>query len=206
MDTHELLPGLHVGKWMLQANLQPAEWIGRKINGRGLREPVNVLVFMPKDPAPEDSLCRRFARAGYRSRWGHSGGYKAVLGDQTYTQFPSREKHCISDRFWLFENNHGRCFGPHEHEGAHVFTAAFSRESAWRHNYVSFQRARDDFAARLAERTELELLGFVDMQSRLDADPFTGDHDGRAALLVSPAVPARLMERLRGLAPGMALV
>jgi hypothetical protein len=197
-DHFPLLPDLTVGKWMLRPDLQPADWIGRRYNNRSLREPINVLIFLPEGNEIQ-ALLDRFAKGGYAHRWGHSAGYFGSIGQQRYPQAPSEGKRCFSDRLFLFTNNHGRCFGPHSFMGSAVFTGAFSRESAIRHDYVSFNEARDDLGQKVSANSDLELLGSADMNNRLDGDPFTGDHDGKAILLVSSAVPAQLRQTLQEL-------
>ncbi len=54
-----------------------------------------------------------------------------------------------------------------------------------KHQYASFNRARDDFSEKMDERTEFERVRFVDLENAIVADPelTTGDHDGMAIFL-----------------------
>ena len=76
-------------------------------------------------------------------------------------------------------------------EGGYAFTGAFSLEGVrvyptLGHPYRSFQVSREDLADRLNAASLYKRAGYVEMGSRLDtATETTGDHDGRAVLLVA---------------------
>lgn len=194
-DTPVAVPELgEVGRWMITKDLVPATWLGEKVGGRTLREPVNVLLIDRAARSPEEATRRLLAAmgaAGYGPRRGHSTGYFGEVGGRLYPMLPTGAGEAFSDGpFWL-PNNHGRVFGPVPLARGYAFTGAFSLEGVQvfprpAHVYRSFQVAREDLADRLNSRTTFRRAGYVDMGSRLDTPTeTTGDHDGRAVLLVA---------------------
>jgi hypothetical protein len=187
------LPAL--GKWMIGADGTPAHWMGQTYAGKGLREPINVIIIDEGAKSASQASARLMsaaAEAGYPVRMGHSTGYQAYLGGQTYQQIPRGWDDALSDGPFELSNNHGRLFGPHRTARAYVLTGAFSREEVdlfrWPgHRYASFGKARDDFAERLARTSRYRLIGFVSLDNSAVDDPevSTGDHDGKAALLAA---------------------
>lgn len=191
-----------IGWWMIAPDGSAAHWLGETIRGRHLHEPINLLIVDRAAASPEHAAARleaALAKAGYPSRFGHSNGYRGVIGDSLHPQLPV-EGQTFSDEPFELNNNHGRVFGPAPigpggvagAGRAFLFTAAFSRESvaplaAVRHRYVSFNRARDDIAQRLDSLTNYGIAGFVNLDNALIGDPetSTGDHDGIAVLLVA---------------------
>jgi hypothetical protein len=189
-------PGLPaLGKWMLDASLQPAHWLGGTYRGKRLREPINVILLDQVAGSAEEAEERLLAAskaAGYESREGHSAGYHGIIAGIAYAQLPAGKHRAFSNEPFELTNNHGRIFGPNRVEGGWLFIGAFSREKVesrlkTRHWYVSFGRARDDFARRLHERTEFKFTGLVPMRNALSGDGgvTTGDHDGFAVMLVA---------------------
>lgn len=187
-------PGLPaLGKWMVDPDGTPAHWLGEIHDGKGLREPINVVIVDAAARTPEEAkarLVQAAAAAGYPSRAGHSGGYRGWIGGILHRQLPEEKDHAFSNAPFAFDNNHGRIFGPFRFQDAYVFTGALSRERVDvladpMHQYASFNVARDDFARSMDRATAYKLRGFVDLQNALVADPrvATGDHDGVAALL-----------------------
>ena len=182
-----------LGRWMLDATGAPAHWLGEKVDGKRLREPINLVVIDPLAATAEDARTRLVAAAaaaGYPVRVGHSSGYRARIGGAPFPQLPSGWDDAFSNRMFEFTNNHGRLFGPYRHEGGYLFVGAFSRERvavfAWpEHRYGSFVEARDHFAASLVARAGFERTGTVDLGNAIRDDPAvtTGDHDGRAVVL-----------------------
>ena len=149
-----------IGKWMLGSDGAAAHWLGERFRGKGLREPINVVILDEAERNAAEATARVLAAAraaGYPVRMGHSTGYRAAIGGQTFAQLPRGWDDAFSDEPFEFGNNHGRVFGPHAVSGAFVFVAAFSREEVdpFRspgHRYASFNRARDDFTQRLDGR------------------------------------------------------
>jgi hypothetical protein len=183
-----------IGKWMLDATGSPAHWLGQLYLGKNLWEPINVVVVDGKASSLEEArqrLVQAASGAGYRVRMGHSSGYRALIGSQTYPQLPAGWDDAFSDEVFELTNNHGRLFGPHQQGTSYIFVGAFSREQVsllhWPgHRYSSFNRARDDFAARLDLTSDYKLAGSVEIGNAIvdDARLTTGDHDGKALLLV----------------------
>lgn len=187
-------PGLPaVGKWMIDRNGLIAHWLGEIVNGKKLREPINVILVDAGAASADDAKRRLIAaarKAGYPVRFGHSTGYRGFIGNQLHPQLPAGRDDAFSNDVFEVSNNHGRLFGPYTMDGAFVFTGAFSREAVrpYRrpaHRYASFNRARDDFTQRLDRRTSFKLNGFVNLDNAIvgDAAVTTGDHDGLAVLL-----------------------
>lgn len=198
-DTPVSVPGVgEVGRWMITKDLVPATWLGEKLSGRTLREPINVLFVDRAARTPEEATSRLLAAmnaAGYGPKSGHSTGYWGEVGGKLYPMLPAGKGRAFSDGpFWL-PNNHGRIFGPVPLANGYAFTGAFSLEGIRLlprpgHPYRSFQVAREDLADRLNSHSLYKRAGYVDMGSRLDTPTeTTGDHDGRAVLLVAEETP-----------------
>lgn len=185
------LPRLY--KWMLAPDLVAAHWLGARVGGRELVEPLNLVLIDRRAAGPEEAkaaLAEAMAAAGFPSRFGHSGGYFAFVDGGLRGQFPAEPNHAFSDQPFELPNDHGRVFGPVPIEGGQLFVAAFSREgiaplAKVKHDYISFNRARDTVADRLDARSGYKRRGFVDLGNALTEDPghSTGDHDGLAVRL-----------------------
>ncbi|CAN0508024.1 unnamed protein product, partial [Phaeothamnion confervicola] len=130
--------------------------------------------------------------AGYPIRFGHSAGYRALIGSDLYRQLPQGRDDAFSNRLFEETNNHGRVFGPHRFGDAYVFVAAFSRERVdfleWPpHRFASFIAARDDLAHRLDAHTPFKAAGLVALDNAVDDSAITtADHDGQAVVLRAP--------------------
>lgn len=194
-DAPVSVPGVGlVGRWMVTSSLVPATWLGERVGGRTLREAVNIVLMDRVARTPEEAsarLLRAMTAAGYGPRSGHSTGYFGEVNGQLYPMLPTGAGEAFSDRpFWL-PNNHGRIFGPVPVPGGYAWAGAFSREGVRLlprpgHPYRSFREAREDLADRLGAGGVFGRAGYVEMESRLDtAQETTGDHDGRAVLLVA---------------------
>ncbi len=187
----EDLPAL--GKWMFDHDQNPASWLGEKYQGKALREPINVVIvdkFADSDYKAKQKLVLNFARAGYRSREGHSGGYRGYIAGHLFGQLPAEDGRAFSNALYLLNNNHGRIFGPHFEKNKYYFIGAFSREivaplKKVKHQYGSFIRARDDFANKMDKKTVYKIIGYANMNNKIGNDPAltTGDHDGSAVIL-----------------------
>lgn len=185
------LPRLY--KWMLAPDLVAAHWLGAKVGGRELVEPLNVVLIDRRAATPEEAraaLAEAMTVAGFPGRFGHSGGYFAFVDGALRPQLPAEPNHAFSDQPFELPNNHGRVFGPVPFDGGYLFVAAFSREgiaplAKVKHDYVSFNRARDTVADRLDARSGFKRRGFAALDNALVDDPVhtTGDHDGLAVRL-----------------------
>ncbi len=183
-----------VGRWMITKNLENATWLGEKVGGRTLREPINVVLIDGFAKTPEDATRRMLEamnRAGYGPKNMHSDGYYGYLNGELRGQYPQGKGQAFSDGPWYAANNHGRVFGPFVVRDRTIFIASFSRENfRWLptpgHPYSSFQVAREDLGQQMSANTIFKAQGYLDLGSALDTPTeTTGDHDGRALLLVA---------------------
>ena len=181
---------------MVDPDRVPAHWIGEIIHGKTLREPINIVLLDPLGGSVEESKTRLIegcSQAGYPSRRGHSSGYSGCIDGQLYGQLPEGEDDAFSDAPFVLDNNHGRIFGPSDQNSHYLYLGAFSREKVVplakvRHQYVSFNRARDDLAGRLVQSGTHEITGYVSLDNVLIDGPITtGDHDGIAVVLTAVA-------------------
>ena len=182
-----------IGKWMINRYMRPAEWLGARIQGKALREPINVILVDAVAGSADEARARLLQAcraAGYRSREGHSGGYRGYLGGVLFHQLPATAWHAFSNEPFELHNNHGRIFGPFPIKGGWLFIGALSRErfdprTKTEHIYVSFNQARDDLARKLEEAAGYAVAGYVELANALADAPAlsTGDHDGRAVVL-----------------------
>jgi len=182
-----------IGKWMIDKHMRPAAWLGARLQGKTLREPINVVLVDSAAASAEEAVerlvlaCRT---AGFKPREGHSGGYHGFLGGLVFPQLPAAAGHAFADEPFELHNNHGRVFGPYRLADGWLFVGALSRErfeplTRTEHVYVSFNEARDRFARRLHEMTGFKIVGRVALANALGDDPAvtTGDHDGEAVVL-----------------------
>jgi hypothetical protein len=182
-----------VGLWMLAPSGSPADWLGCPLRGKRLIEPINVIIVDSISSSPEEAerrLLQSCEKSAFPRRQGHSSGYRALIGFRLFGQFPGAGKETYSDALFVFANDHGRIFGPLEWNGAYVFVASFSRESVdvaarVKHRFESFDRARDSFAQRMAERGDYAIEGFAPLGNAIlgSDEVTTGDHDGVAVVL-----------------------
>lgn len=182
-----------IGKWMLNPDFTPADWLGEIYQGKTLREPINIIIVDPVANSPEEAKNRLIAActaAGYPSREGHSSGYWGYIDEQLQAQVPQTQDHAFSNEPYIFNNNHGRIFGPYRYKGAYIFIGAFSREkvvpfSKIKHQFVSFNQARDDFAKNINLKTEYQINGYLNLENAIvnNSKITTGDYDGMAVLL-----------------------
>lgn len=185
------------GKWMFTLDLKPANWLGQKYQGNELREPINLFVIDQRSASTAEAirnLSRACHKAGYESRWGHSGGYQGYLAAAFYPKLPAEKNRAFSDAPFTVNNNHGRFFGPYFDGKRYYFSASFSRELVVltidrkkMHKYGSFKKARNDFAGRMDKKTNYKIVKYIDLKNSLvnDQTLTTGDHDGRAVLLLN---------------------
>jgi len=181
-----------IGKWMIARDGSIAHWLGQVYQGRHVHEPINVILIDAGAASADDAVARLLAAtaaAGYPVRFGHSAGYRGLIGGDTYAQLPAGRDDAFSNRLFEESNNHGRVFGPHRFGNVYVFVGAFSRERVdllrWPgHRYASFNQARDDFARDLDARTPFKSAATVPLGNAVNDDQVTtGDHDGQAVVL-----------------------
>jgi len=182
-----------IGKWMIAPDGAPAHWLNQIYYGKNLREPINVIIVDRAAKSSADAqerLLRALNVAGFPLRFGHSRGYAGLIGGVRSGQLGTGKSATFSDEPFELNNNHGRLFGPYFYDGAYIFTGAFSREKVdpiaqVKHEFVSFNQARDALAQRMEWRTGFKRTGFIALDNVLLDHPelSTGDHDGIAVLL-----------------------
>jgi hypothetical protein len=194
VDAEAHPPGLPaIGRWMVARDGTIAHWLGEIVDGKRLHEPVNVILIDAVAASADDArgrLLAAAAAAGYPVRFGHSTGYRGLIGGVLYQQLPQGRDDAFSNHIFEETNNHGRLFGPHRFDGGYLFIGAFSRERVnllhWPgHRFASFNTAREDFARELDAHTAYKLSGYVALGNAVadNARITTGDHDGRALVL-----------------------
>ncbi|AHB48735.1 hypothetical protein W911_10550 [Hyphomicrobium nitrativorans NL23] len=182
-----------IGKWMIAKDGSIAHWLGERVDGKKLHEPINVVLIDASSSSADEArkaLVAAATAAGYPVRFGHSTGYRGYVGGALYHQLPQGRDDAFSNRVFEETNNHGRIFGPHASEHGFVFIGAFSREAVNflrdpPHRYASFNQARDGFARALAEHSRYRQTGTVPLGNAIANNPevTTGDHDGLAVVL-----------------------
>jgi hypothetical protein len=181
-----------IGSWLMVEDGSPAHWLGALYEGKTLIEPINVAVIDPLAITSDEALDKFLSATstgGFGEKWGHSSGYWALIGNEMFPQISSHDDTAFSDGQAVFENNHGRIFGPLRDGDRWVFVGALSRESfhpfaAHHHQFVSFNQARDQFAQRLSQGDTYRLWGYSLLGNvRNDAEGTTADHDGQAVVL-----------------------
>lgn len=166
-----------IGKWMIRPHGTFAHWLGGIVDGKSLREPINIIVIDEQSASAQQAIERieaASAAASYRIWTGHSSGYKAMVAGQMFTQLPRDANSAFSNEVFELSNNHGRLFGPYRFGTAYLFVGAFGREEVRvaqvpHHSYASFNQARDDFARNLNIKTNYRLSAFVGLDTPLSA-------------------------------------
>jgi hypothetical protein len=181
-----------IGKWMQKRDGEPANWLGTKFQRKELLEPINVIIVDRYSSSPLEAIyklkseCRKY---GYRDKKGHSWGYCAEVDGLRINQLPEERKRALSNRYFLFPNNHGRIMGPYQYNGQYIFVGAFSRESfklfsKAHHAFRSFLIARNDFCNKLCKGSTYRLAGIYNLNNHIDTPQITtADHDGEALVI-----------------------
>jgi len=182
-----------VGKWLYQADMQQAHWLGFKWNDKNLIEPINIVfidTISKTVSESNDRLLENLKKAGYSVKPHHSSGYIGYIGGSFYPQLPRVKYHAFSNEIAEIDNNHGRIFGPCYYDGKYFYTAAFSREviaplSKLEHHFSSFDRARDELSQSLDKNSAYKIVGFINLNNAIigDKENTTADHDGVAVVL-----------------------
>lgn len=185
-----------IGKWMLKANGQIADWGGKRHGGKQLLETVNVIIVDPHSTTSAQAN-RGLNNAMLRSRFPaqplHSTGFRGTIDGVTYGQKPTGPLLAYSDNFFLFRNDHGRFFGPDpiQTDAGFVWSGAFSTERVGfsglkpGHVYVSSNEARDALVRQLVGSGQATYGGLVPLANAYNTPTTTtGDHDGFAIVLV----------------------
>lgn len=165
-----------------------AVWLDRKqSDGRFIREPINIIIVDSRAKDSLEAIARlltAFTLADFPPRFGHTGGYFGKMDGKLNHQQPSVSQHAFSDYMWAFTNNHARIFGPYKVENAYYWIGSSSRERGISHDYVSFDRARNDLANMLVSKANAVVISQISLNNKLDDSEFsTGDHDGKATMI-----------------------
>lgn len=181
-----------IGEWLIAKDGSVAHWLGQRLAGKMLLEPINVIVRDRFSQSSSDAIRKLMGeckKSGYEEEIGHSSGYRGSIDGKIYPQIPDNRKMAFSDKEFFQVNNHGRLFGPARWNDEYVFTGAFSRESfklfnRIHHTYLSFNAARDDFCRKLESGGKYKRIGNFSLNNVADSnEATTGDHDGFAAVL-----------------------
>lgn len=185
-----------IGKWMLKASGQIADWGGKRHGGKKLLESVNVIIVDPHSTTGAQAN-RGLNNAMLRSRFPaqplHNTGFRGNVDGVTYGQKPHGPLQAYSNNFFLFRNDHGRFFGPDpiQTDAGFVWSGAFSTERVGfsgllpGHVYVSSNAARDALATALISGGQATYGGLVPLENAYNTPmTTTGDHDGFAVVLV----------------------
>jgi hypothetical protein len=184
----------NIGKWMLQSNGQISNYGGQPYDGKTLLEPVNVIIVDPNSKSAAESTAkinRDMFLAGFPAQPIHSSGFMGLIGSKTYGQ-QALPLTAYSDNLFIFQNDHGRLFGPAPATGGgYVWTGAFSTETPTIYNglpthaYVSSNAARDALVLRLLATGQVQSISYVPLDNAVDtATTTTGNHDGYAVVIV----------------------
>jgi hypothetical protein len=94
-----------LGKWMYTSEKKYSDWLGEKLNGKTLREPVNIVIVDSISKSADDAknlLIKNFKLAGFEIRSGHSGGYLGFIEKMLYTQLRKNIRSVFNKRSLLF--------------------------------------------------------------------------------------------------------
>jgi len=175
------------GKWLYDSNKKPSLWLNRKIEGKLICEPINIIIEDSVSKTPEKSkelLYTSLEKSGFKIRWGHITPRFAIIKGVFYKNLPEKYFYAFSDRIWIMKNSHGRFFGPSKQNNSLYYCGAVSMETGITHKYVSFAKARDKYSEMLDKNSEIKIKDFVAMDNLIDNEStITGDHDGKAVLM-----------------------
>ena len=174
--------------WMRYKN-KYADWLGIKYFNKTLREPINIIIIDAHSQTREQAvskLLKACRNAGYEEEYGHSSGYEGLIDNQEYGQIPNNRHMAFANKDFFLTNNHGRIIGPALYNNEYVFIAGFSTEKptifkGFKHMFVSFTKARNDFSIKLDSGGVYKMRGTADLHNVLNTQySTTADHDGKA--------------------------
>lgn len=177
-----------IDPWMYQTNGEPAQWLGFKLEGKTLFEPINLILvdkISASGPASAALVKQRFAEAGFDSRLGHSSNYKGRMNGADFGQLPETDSNkAFSNFMWTFTNDHARLFGPYQKDNIYFWIGSVSRELGISHEYQTFQGAVSELERCLVQFANVKKLGEFSLDNTLNsATETTGDHTGHATVL-----------------------
>ena len=148
-----------IGKWVLTAGgtkyypkEQVANWLGQlDKNGHHIIEPINIIIRVNANNLKTAKLKTLLVLglAGFIRHIGHSDGYEAFIDGKKIPQWNSAHATddinlgTFSDKFYIYQNDHLRLFGPYNDGGSnYILTGSCSEEgpnyAKPSHAYVSF--------------------------------------------------------------------
>jgi hypothetical protein len=179
-----------IGKWMLNENFEPADWLKIKYKGKLMQEPINIIIIDSVSNSSEEAinnLLKNCTIAGFTGHGGHSAEYMGYIDGNFYKRLPYGVGKAFSDSKFNLNNNHGRIFGPCFIFDKYYFIGAFSREDFIKneHLYDSFIIAREKFAQKMNDKTSYHIEKRINLNNKISDDLLltTGDHDGQAIVL-----------------------
>lgn len=186
-----------IGKWMIDPDGDVADWGGQLYAGRGLLEPINVIIVDKTSTTPEQAkqkLDASMNRSGFPAQPIHSTGFEGAIDGTTYGQQPDGAQEAYADNLFVLPNDHARMFGPApasaEDGTGYVWSGSASTElpgiynGQLAHIYASFNLARDILVVRLLLSGSATFVGIVPMGNQYNnSSRITGDHDGYAVVV-----------------------
>ena len=177
------------GKWMYESNRKPSLWRSKKLNGKTIWEPINIIYVDSISKSTDDSkklLINSLKKTGFRIRWGHYTWRYGKVDEIFYKQLPDKFFHAFSNNPWWRKNNHCRFFGPHYKDDNYYYCGAISSETGVLHKYISFSIARDELSKLLESKAGFKIQGSIELDNFIENENrTTGDHDGKAVFITT---------------------
>lgn len=176
------------GVWVLRDRTR-ADVDGLKVEGRALREPINVVLIDLFAKTPQDALLRATAAldaAGLKPSDRYPHGYQAYLNGTFQPQVPAGQ--AFAKGVGSAREERLRLFGPWKTGDGYVFLAGIAAQNVTGQGrtFSDFMVTREATADALNNRTPFRKKGYVDLLSKVDtARETTADHDGCAVVLVA---------------------
>ena len=176
------------GLWVLRGRTR-ADVDGLKVEGRSLREPVNVVLIDLFAKTPQDALLRATAAldaVGLKPSDRYTHGYQAYLSGTFQPEVPAGQ--VFARGIGSAREERLRLFGPWKSGDGYVFLAGIAAQNVTGQGrtFSDFMVTREATADALSSRTAFKKKGYVDLLSKVDtARETTADHDGCAVVLVA---------------------
>lgn len=176
------------GLWVLRGRTR-ADVDGLRVQGRALREPVNVVLIDLFAKTPQDALLRATAAldaVGLKPSDRYTHGYQAYLNGTFQPEVPAGQ--AFARGVGSAREERLRLFGPWKSGDGYVFLAGIAAQNVTRQGrtFSDFMVTREATADALNSRTVFKKKGYVDLLSKVDTPrETTADHDGCAVILVA---------------------
>ncbi|WP_339095218.1 hypothetical protein WDJ50_11495 [Deinococcus sp. VB142] len=178
-----------MGVWVLRQDRTRADVDGLKVQGRSLREPVNVVMVDLFAKSPQEALLRvtsALDRVGLNPADGYTHGYQAYLNGDFAPEVPAGQT--FARGLGTAREERLRLFGPWKYGEGYVFLAGIAAQNVTGQgrSFSDFMVTREDLAEQLNTRTPFRKKGYVDLLSKVDTPrETTADHDGCAVVFVA---------------------